>query len=75
VVEPEAHRRLLATPGAEICVDLRAGTVSLPDGGEARFEIERFARHCLLEGVDPIGYLLGKEAEIHAYEENSPWTQ
>ena len=75
VVEPEAHRRLLATPGAEICVDLRAGTVSLPGGGEARFEIERFARHCLLEGVDPLGYLLGKEAEIHAYEENSPWTQ
>jgi 3-isopropylmalate/(R)-2-methylmalate dehydratase small subunit len=70
VVEPDAHRCLLATPGAEVCVDLRAGTVSLPDGSQARFEIEGFARHCLLEGIDPLGYLLGRQAEIRAYEES-----
>ena len=75
VLEADAHRRLLEAPGADISVDLRAGTVSMPGGGATRFEIEGFARHCLLEGIDPLGYLLSKDAEIRAYEGGHPWTQ
>ena len=74
VIDPDAHRRLVEAPGEEITVDLNDCTVGLPGGGETTFEIEPFARHCLLEGIDPLGFLLDKEADIRRYEENHPWT-
>jgi 3-isopropylmalate/(R)-2-methylmalate dehydratase small subunit len=74
VIDPDAHRRLVRAPGEEITVDLNTCTVTLPGGGETTFEIEPFARHCLLEGIDPLGFLLDKEADIRRYEENRPWT-
>ena len=42
--------------------------LALPDGVTARFPLEPFARHCLLEGVDELGFLLARRAEIEAYE-------
>jgi 3-isopropylmalate/(R)-2-methylmalate dehydratase small subunit len=33
------------------------------------FPIEAFARRCLIEGVDQLGYLLRREQHIAAYEE------
>jgi 3-isopropylmalate/(R)-2-methylmalate dehydratase small subunit len=47
-------------------VDLAAQTVSLPDGGKVEFPIASFSRHCLLEGVDELGYILKSEAAIAA---------
>jgi 3-isopropylmalate/(R)-2-methylmalate dehydratase small subunit len=32
------------------------------------FSVEAFARYCLLNGVDELGYLLGKADTIAAYE-------
>ena len=61
---------LLANPGAEVQVDLESTTLTLPDGRTARFPIEPFARVCLLNGVDQLGYLLGKDKEISAYEQS-----
>lgn len=74
VVDADAHRRLLQAPGEEVTVDLNACSVSLPGGGETSFTIEPFARHCLLEGIDPLGFLLDKTADIRRYEENRQWT-
>lgn len=75
VVDAEAHRSLMEAPGAEVAIDLEKCTVALPGGGEAAFDIEPFARYCLLEGVDALGYLLSKSAEIRRYEkERSAWT-
>jgi 3-isopropylmalate/(R)-2-methylmalate dehydratase small subunit len=68
VVEEDVHRWLLTHPGAEVEVDLEAMSVTLPDGRRAGFAIEAFARHCLLHGIDQLGYLLSKRAEIEAYE-------
>ena len=68
VVDQASADWLLANPGVELQVDLEHNRVVLPSGREARFEIERFARHCLLNGVDELGYLRSQEAAITRYE-------
>jgi len=68
IVDEATHEWLLGHPGAEVRVDVAAGTLSLPTGTTARFPLEAFARHCLLNGVDELGYLLERRGEIEAYE-------
>ena len=69
VVDEATHARLVATPGAEVTVDLERSRLVLDDGREVPFTIEAFARHCLLNGVDELGDLLGQRAAIEAYEQ------
>jgi len=59
---------LLKNPGAEVTVDLAASEVLLPTGAKAAFHVEAFARHCLLNGLDELGFLRSKQAEIERYE-------
>ena len=59
---------LIAHPGAEVTLDLPAGTLTLPTGRAVSFALEAFARRCLLQGVDQLGYLLERRHEIEAYE-------
>ncbi len=40
----------------------------LPSGQGVKFPVDSFAKHCLLEGVDELGYVLQQEAAIAAYE-------
>ena len=40
----------------------------MPDGARARFTVDPFARHCLLEGIDELDFLMGRAAAIAAYE-------
>ena len=68
VLDPRSHARLLAAPGAEVSIDLESRTVSLPGGGTASFAIDAFARYCLMNGVDELGYLLSQDAAIAAFE-------
>jgi 3-isopropylmalate/(R)-2-methylmalate dehydratase small subunit len=68
VLEPAAVAKLVAAPGAKVRVDLAAQTVSLPDGSAASFPIDAFAKYCLLNGVDELGFLLSQDAAIAAYE-------
>ena len=62
---------------AVLTVDLEAQTVSGPDGGSISFEIDRFKKHCLLNGLDDIGLTMEKGASIDAYEsklgDSRPW--
>lgn len=67
-VDEDTHRRLLATPGAEVTVDLETETVTMSDGATASFKVEAFARRCLLDGVDPLGHILNQIPAIEAYE-------
>jgi 3-isopropylmalate/(R)-2-methylmalate dehydratase small subunit len=67
-IPAEAHARLLAAPGATVSVDLQAREVTLPDGARAPFAVDPFARHCLLEGIDEMDFLLGQEKAIAEYE-------
>ena len=59
---------LLAHPGAAVTIDLQTTRLTLPTGASIEFPIEAFARHCLLHGVDELGYLRGKLPEIERYE-------
>ena len=67
-VDEATHRWLLEHPGEEVCIDLAAMEITLADGRRAQFPIEAFARYCLLNGVDELGYLLARADEIEAYE-------
>jgi 3-isopropylmalate/(R)-2-methylmalate dehydratase small subunit len=67
VVRP-AMDAIAAAPGSQVAVDLDAQTVTLPGSGTCRFEIDPFSRHCLLNGVDELGYTLAHTAEIEAFE-------
>ncbi|MGH7720100.1 MAG: 3-isopropylmalate dehydratase small subunit [Gemmatimonadaceae bacterium] len=81
-VDLHAYERLLSQgrhdPGATVRIDLELERITLPDRSEAHFPIDPFARHCLLEGIDELGFLLAAEKAIAAYEEdNAPrptWT-
>jgi 3-isopropylmalate/(R)-2-methylmalate dehydratase small subunit len=59
---------LLAHPGADITVDLESARLTLPTGLSVAFPIEPFARHCLLNGIDELGYLRSKLADIERFE-------
>ncbi len=68
------HRCLLelAASGAEVEVDVEAGRLSLADGATVFFPLAPFARYCLLNGVDQLGYLLTAEEEIARFEAAHP---
>jgi 3-isopropylmalate/(R)-2-methylmalate dehydratase small subunit len=73
VVPREIHAALFRlTPDAKVVIDLPSQTLALPDGRQVEFPIDPFAKHCLLEGVDELGYILGQEAAIAAYEARNP---
>lgn len=63
------HRWLLEHPGIELSIDVRGQYIGLPDGGRIGFQLEPFARHCLLNGVDQLGYLLQHADAIADYEQ------
>jgi len=71
VVDAASAQWLLDNPGAEVRVDLERSVVVLPPGREARFQIESFARYCLLNGLDELGYLRSQEAAIARHESRS----
>lgn len=62
------HDALRAQPAARITVDLDGQTVALPDGSTASFSIDPFAKRCLLDGLDELGYLLAEVPAIEAWE-------
>ena len=68
VVDETTHVWLLANPGAEIEIDLENATLTLPTGVSVKFPIAPFPKYCLVNGVDELGFLLSKDAEISAYE-------
>ncbi|MGA2132262.1 MAG: 3-isopropylmalate dehydratase small subunit [Bryobacteraceae bacterium] len=72
VVPPDAHADLFALvdrdQNAEVTLDLATQSLTLPDGRRIEFPIDPFSKHCLLEGVDELGYILKNDAAIAAYE-------
>jgi 3-isopropylmalate/(R)-2-methylmalate dehydratase small subunit len=68
VLDETTHDWLLANPGAEITIDLEHRTLGLPDGRAVSFPLEAFARYCLLNGVDELGFLLSQDERIADYE-------
>lgn len=69
VLDEAEHRWLLSNPGTELSIDVREQAIELPDGGRIHFQLEPFARHCLLNGVDQLGFLLQQAETITQYEQ------
>lgn len=68
VVDEQTSQWLLQHPGAEVDIDLESLSLTLPTGTSVSFPIEPFARHCLLNGLDELGYLRSKLHDIERYE-------
>ncbi|MBK8028267.1 MAG: 3-isopropylmalate dehydratase small subunit [Anaerolineae bacterium] len=75
-VDEETHRQLISLaeedPNTGVSINLETQTITLPDGRGVTFPIDGFSKHCLLNGVDQMGYLLMLETEISAYEADHP---
>ena len=69
VLDAEIVDELLDAPGIELSIDIAARQVALPDGRAFAFPLDAFARTCLLEGVDQLGYLLKQADAIAAFEQ------
>ncbi len=72
VVPRDVHAELLGNPTVRVKVDLASQTLTLPDGRAVEFPVDGFARHCLLEGIDELGYILQQSATIAAFEAGHP---
>ena len=66
-VHAEVSALVVEQPGIRLVVDLERQVLSWPSG-ECAFAVDAFARQCLLQGVDEIGYVLRQEAAIAAFE-------
>ncbi len=72
VVPRDVHAELFANSHAVVKVDLAAQTLTLPGGRAVEFPVDGFAKHCLLEGIDELGYILQQEPAIAAFEAAHP---
>ena len=68
IMPPDIHAELLKWPGIVLKIDLATQTVTLAGGRTVEFPIDPFAKQCLIEGVDELGYMLNQQPAIAAYE-------
>jgi 3-isopropylmalate/(R)-2-methylmalate dehydratase small subunit len=73
VVDNETLAWLLANPGAELSIDVDTSTLTLPTGLVVHYPIDAFARYCLLQGIDQLGFLQQNLAAIEKFEEQRTW--
>ena len=71
VVPSDVHATLLKSPGATVKIDLASQTLTV-NNRAVEFPIDGFSKHCLLEGVDELGYILQQAPAIDAYESAHP---
>jgi 3-isopropylmalate/(R)-2-methylmalate dehydratase small subunit len=76
VIPLDVHAALFAAvaadPDATVKIDLVKQTLTMPDGRAVEFPVDEFSKHCLVEGVDELGYILSQEPASAAYEERNP---
>jgi len=68
VVPTDLHEAMLSAPFSFATVDLESMTVALENGKTGSFSLDRFARHCLMNGLDELGFLLEQQPLIAAWE-------
>jgi len=72
VVDETTHAWLIANPGIEVEIDLASASLRVADRDPVPFPIEPFARYCLMNGVDELGFLLAQDAAITRFEAAGP---
>ena len=73
VVDKKIHQWLLDNPGAELEIDVASATLMMPDGKTIEFPIDGFAKYCLVEGIDQLGFLQQHLERIANFEETRAW--
>jgi 3-isopropylmalate/(R)-2-methylmalate dehydratase small subunit len=72
VVSRDVHAKLFElvakNPETTVKIDLASQTLTLPDGTAVEFPVDGFSKHCLLEGVDELGYIFQQMLVIEVYE-------
>ncbi|MCK5711595.1 MAG: 3-isopropylmalate dehydratase small subunit [Hyphomicrobiaceae bacterium] len=74
VIDHETHAWLLEHPGAGLIIDVVRSTLELPNGRVVNYPIDGFARRCLVEGIDELGFLQQHSDAVRQFEETRPWT-
>jgi 3-isopropylmalate/(R)-2-methylmalate dehydratase small subunit len=69
VLDEAVVQALMQRPDDELAIDITRGELRTPAGDVHAFELDAFARTCLLQGVDELGYLLARDADIRRYEQ------
>ncbi len=72
VVPADVHAELLKNPEQPVKIDLASQILTLASGRKVEFPVDSFAKHCLLEGIDELGYILQQEPAIAAFEASHP---
>ncbi|HLK66299.1 MAG TPA: 3-isopropylmalate dehydratase small subunit [Bryobacteraceae bacterium] len=67
-VHDELFGAVAADPNAKVKIDLPNQTLTTPSGRTVDFPVDSFSKHCLVEGVDELGYILQHAADIAAFE-------
>jgi 3-isopropylmalate/(R)-2-methylmalate dehydratase small subunit len=69
VVPEDVAAELFAAPAdATVKIDLPNQTLTTPSGRVVEFPVDGFSKHCLVNGVDELGYIQQQEASIAAFE-------
>jgi 3-isopropylmalate/(R)-2-methylmalate dehydratase small subunit len=69
IVPRDIHADLFRNPTTPVKIDLSTQTLTLPTGRAIEFPVDPFAKHCLLEGIDELGYILQQAPQITAFEQ------
>ena len=72
-VDDQTHSWLLENPGADVIIDLESTSITLPGVRTVEFSMDGFSRHCLLEGIDQLGFLSKQLDTIERFEETRSW--
>ena len=73
IVDTATHAWLLDNPGSNVTIDIETATLSLPGDRVVEFPIDGFARYCLLNGIDQLGFLQKHRDQISNFEETRSW--
>ena len=68
VVSQAVWDDLAAHPDQPVTIDLEAQTIRRGNAEPTPFRVESFARQCLLDGVDAMGWLTARLPDIEAFE-------
>ena len=73
VVDQDTHAWLLDNPGADLDIHVLNTTLTFPCFLTIAFELDKFARYCLIEGLDQLGFLQKHMERIEEFEEARTW--
>ena len=73
IVDSDTHAWLLENPGSNVTIDLETATLTLPGDRVIKFPIDGFARYCLMNGIDQLGFLQKHRDQISQFEETRSW--